>query len=304
MKKVVIFGGSGLIGTHLVKELKDSYDVVIVTRRPSILRDIYKDLTVARLRTRNIDKIISHFEGAFAVINLAGESVSGRWTESKMNTIRKSRADVDSIIVRALLATEKHPEMVIQGSAIGIYGFSRQDKDIDESSVKGKRGFLTRVAAMHEEIFGQIEKLTRVVYIRTGIVLDREKGALPKMSLPVKSFVGGKIGNGKQWVSWIHIKDEVRAIRFLMENERSIGTYNLTAPNPVANKVFIKTLAKIHKRPAFFGIPAFFVKLIFGRMADELLLHGLKVLPNKLLSEGFVFDYPELSNALRDIYKK
>lgn len=303
MKKIVIFGASGLIGSQLVEDMKRDYQLVIVTRRPHTLRKVYKDIAVERLRTRDLSKIIKHFEGAAAVINLAGEPVSGRWSEKKMDVIKKSRLDVDSIIVRAFLSTVTRPKVVIQGSAIGIYGYSRMDKDIDETCVRGKRGFLPKVVATHEEMFVQIEKFTRVVYIRTGIVLDKNKGVLPKMALPVKLFAGGKFGSGKQWMSWIHIKDEARAIRFLMEKENSNGAYNLTAPNPVINKDFSSALSKVLGKPSLCWKPAFLLKLFLGKMADELLLKGLKVLPSKLLKEGFDFKYTDLGDALNDIYK-
>lgn len=303
MKKVVIFGASGLIGSQLVEDLKKDYELVIVTRRPHTLRKVYKNIAVERLRTRDLSKLIDHFEDAAAIINLAGEPISGRWTEKKMDAIKKSRIDVDSIIVRAFLTTVNKPKVVIQGSAIGIYGYSRMDKDIDETYALGKRGFLPKVAATHEEMFAQIEKHTRVLYIRSGIVLDKNKGALPKMALPVRLFVGGKLGNGKQWMSWIHIKDEARAIRFVMENENASGAYNLTAPVPVSNKSFSSSLSKVLSKPSLCWKPGFVLKFFLGKMADELLLKGLKVLPSKLLKEGFEFKYSNIDDALTDIYK-
>ncbi len=303
MKKVVIFGGGGFVGTHLVRELQKDYKVVIVSRNPEKLRRIYTDIIVERLRSRNISKLVGHFEGAAAIVNLAGESVAGRWTDEKMSAIKKSRLDTDSIIVRAFLATKKHPEAVIQGSAIGIYGYTRMDKDIDESSQIGKHGFLPRVSAAHEEVFHQFKKLTRVVYIRTGMVLAKDGGSLPAMSMPVRMFLGGSMGSGKQWVSWIHINDVVRAIHFLIDNKQCNGPYNLTAPNPVSNKEFVKTLSKELKRPCFMRTPGFFVKLFLGKMADELVLKGVKVLPAKLEKDGFAFLFSELKDAFADIYK-
>ena len=303
MKKVIIFGGSGFIGSHLVEELKDSYEIVIITRRPRTLeKQFEKKITVHRLRTRDISKIVAEFEDAEVVINLAGENVNGRWNKKKMAKIRNSRLDVDSVIVRTCRSVAKMPKVIIQGSGMGVYGLSRNTIDVTEETPLGQRGFLPKVAISHEDAFKQLEKLTRVVYIRTGLVLDANDGALPKIAAPYKYYLGGKLGNGNQWNSWIHIKDEVRAIRFLIENKDTKGAYNLTAPNPVKQKELAAGLGKILKRPSFMPKPSFLLRLYLGAMADELLLNGLKVLPEKLINDGFKFKFETIDSALSDIY--
>jgi uncharacterized protein len=303
MNKIIIFGGSGFIGKHLVNELKDDYDVIIISRRKrSVEATLDKSVTVARLRRRDISKLTELLNGAKAVINLAGENVGGRWTAKKMEKIRKSRLDVDSIIARVVRLVENKPEVVIQGSAIGIYGYTRNNIAITEEISVGQRGFLPKVAASHEEAFNQLESQTRVIYLRTGLVLDGKDGALAKIARQFKLYTGGRIGNGKQWNSWIHIDDEVRAIRFLIENENSQGAYNLTSPNPVTNHEFSKTLAKVLHKPYYFHVPSFVIRLFLGRMGDELLVCGLKVVPKKLIADGFEFKFKEIDEALKNIY--
>lgn len=303
MKKIIIFGGSGFIGKHLIDELKDDFDIVVVSRhRRTVDKQFNGSVTVERLKTRDLTKLIAQFEGAEAVINLAGESVSGRWNEKKMDRIRKSRLDVDSIIIRTIRGTTNKPKVVIQASSTSVYGFSRNTIDVTEETTMGQRGFLPKVAIGHEEAFEQLEKLTRVVYIRTGLVLDANDGALPKIAAPFNLYVGGKLGNGNQWNSWIHIKDEVRAIRFLIENGNARGAYNLTAPNPVKQKQLAVQMGLVLKRPSFLPKPSFLLRLFLGNMVDELLLNGLKVLPKRLVDEGFKFDFETIEDALSDIY--
>ncbi len=303
MKKVIIFGGSGFIGSHLVEELKEDYKIVIITRRPrSVGKQFDENVTVLRLRTRDISKIVAEFEDAEAVINFAGENVDGRWNKKKMDKIRNSRLDVDSIIARACRSVSKLPKVIIQGSGMGVYGLSRNTIDVTEETPLGQRGFLPKVAIGHEDAFKQLEKLTRVVYIRTGLVLDANDGALPKIAAPYKYYMGGKLGSGNQWNSWIHIKDEVRAIRFLIENKDAKGAFNLTAPNPIKQKELNTKLGDVLGRPSFLVKPSFFLRLYLGAMADELLLNGLKVIPEKLINDGFKFNFETIDSALSDIY--
>ncbi len=304
MEKIIVFGGSGFIGKHLTNELVRNYNVVVVSRhRRTVESKLNNEVTVVRLRKRDNTRLVEQIDGAKAVINLAGENVGGRWSERKMEKIRRSRLDIDSIIVRAIIAAKNKPEVVIQGSAIGIYGFTRNTIDITEETTLGKRGFLPKVAISHEELFNQLESLTRVVYIRTGLVLDDKEGALPKIAKLIKSYLGGKMGSGLQWNSWIHIEDEVRAIKYLIENTSCSGAYNLTAPNPVQNKEFTNSLAKVLKRPSFLTAPAFAIRLFLGAMGNELLLNGLKVIPEKLTNEGFKFKYENINEAFTDIYQ-
>ncbi|MFK5856636.1 MAG: TIGR01777 family oxidoreductase [Bacteroidota bacterium] len=305
MKKIIIFGGSGFIGRHLIEQLQDDYDVIVITRRPKTMaNELSNKVRIERLRSRDVTKLSALFEDAKAVINLAGENVGERWNKKKMSKIKKSRLDVDNIIIRTARGTKNIPEVFIQGSSIGIYGLSRTSIDVTEETPKGQRGFLPKVAASHEETFEQLEKLTRVVYIRTGFVMDANEGALSKMAAPFKIFLGGKFGNGKQWNSWIHIDDEVNAIKFLIENNNSKGAYNLCAPNPVRQKELSTKLGSSLNRPSFVTKPSFVLRMALGAMADELLLNGLKILPKRLTDEGFKFKYNTIDEAFADIYGK
>ena len=304
MKNVVIFGGSGFIGKQLVDRLKNNYKVIIISRYKKSTSELFdSSVKVERLQRRDITKIVEHIDGAKAIINLAGENVGKRWTKVRKQKITNSRLDIDSMIVRAVKTCNTKPEVLIQGSAIGFYGFSRINFDINENTSKGKRGFLTKLSISHEESDEQIESIIRVVYLRTGLVLGIDGGALAKMLKQYNLYVGGKFGNGKQWNSWIHIEDEIRAIIYLLENENCQGPYNLTAPNPVINQVFSSTLAKVLGKPNIFPTPAFALRLILGSMADELLLSGVKVIPERLLKDGFDFKFTNLTDALRDITK-
>ena len=303
MERIIIFGGSGFIGKHLIDQLATNYEVVVISRYPkSFNHNNNKNVKVERLRRRDTSKLTKLFDGSKAIINLAGESVSGKWTEKKMEKIRKSRLDIDSIIIRTIRYTENKPEVVIQGSAIGIYGYTRNTINITEETSFGQRGFLPKVAISHEESFKQLESTCRVVYARTGLVLDSKEGALPKIARQFKLFIGGKIASGKQWNSWIHIDDEVRAIEFLLENNNCVGAFNLTAPNPVQNKDFSSSLAKALNRPSFITAPSYMIQLFYGKMGKELIITGLKVLPTKLLKAGFSFNHVDIDEAFNDIY--
>ncbi len=303
MKKVIVFGGSGFIGESLVNELKKDHKVIVISRhKKSVIQQFGNDVEVLRLRRTDLTKTVNAINGAKAVINLSGENVGERWSKKKMEKIRKSRLDVDSIIVRAVVIAEKKPEVVLQGSAIGIYGTSRATIDVIEETKLGQRGFLTKVAISHEEAVNQIKQHSRLVFLRTGMVLGKNGGALKKIVVQFKLFLGGKLGNGKQWNSWIHIEDEIRAIRFLIENENTSGPFNLTSPGAVQNKEFSKAVGKILNRPSIMPAPAFILRIFLGTMANELLLNGLKVAPKKLTDHGFQFKFESINDALKDIY--
>lgn len=305
MEKIIVFGGSGFIGRHFIKRFSNDYEIVVISRHKRTTSRLFEGKAIVeRLQKFDLTKIINHAEGALAIINLAGETVAGRWSKKKMDKIKNSRLDIDSVIVRVVRGTKVKPKVLIQGSAIGVYGFSRTNIDITEDSPLGQRGFLTKVARSHEEAIRQLEKLLRVVYIRTGFVIGKESEALDKMEKQFKLFLGGKTGSGNHWMSWIHVDDEVEAIKYLIENKDLKGYFNLTAPNPVQNKEFTKTFAKVLNKPYFLPTPSLLLKLIFGNMANEILLSGLKILPAKLSKSGFKFKYSQLEDALKEIYNK
>lgn len=305
MKKIIIFGGSGFIGRHLLNELGEGYEIALMSRNPANLSvNLPKAIRPHKIDFTRPKKLYPYFEQADGIINLAGESVDGRWTEAKKLEIENSRIKIDRVILNTFNDTKNNIKFIIQGSGMGVYGLSRNEFRIDETSKLGKHGFLTRIGLTHEKTLSPLQDKTRIVLLRTGLVLDKDEGALPKMAAAFKSGFGGQLGNGKQWNSWIHIKDEVRAIKFLIENEDARGAYNLTAPNPVKQKEFATILGSALNKPSFFKKPGFLLKMMMGEMADELLLKGLHVLPKRLLDEGFKFQFDTLEEALKDIYKK
>ncbi|RLD88103.1 MAG: TIGR01777 family protein [Bacteroidetes bacterium] len=305
MKHVVIVGGTGFIGRHLVNSLKNDWQVTVLSRNPEKNKALFdSSVHLAKLDAQNQEMLVPLLEQTYAVINLAGENVGSRWTKAKKEAIRNSRLDTDHLIVHAVLMCKQKPAVVIQGSGMGVYGFETTDKAITEKSPLGTKGFLTEVGIAHEEALKPIEDLTRVVYLRTGLVLHGTEGSLPQMAATFKMFLGGPMGSGRQWTSWIHIKDEVRAIRFLMENEKASGPFNLTAPHPVRNSDFSAALGKAMHRPVWLGTPAAFLRLVMKDMADELLLEGLNIIPERLLEEGFRFEFGYIEEAFRDLYSK
>jgi len=303
MKNLFIFGGSGFIGRHLIEDLKNNYRVAVLSRNPKNHQCFFSDkIRMEKIDYSKPDNLIRFFDEADAIINLAGENVGSRWTKSKKNAIKNSRLNTDKLIVNAFKGCSKKPGTIIQGSGMGVYGFETSDEAFTEDSSLGTKGFLTEVGIAHEKVLEPLKEKTRVIFLRTGLVLDGKEGALQQMAMSFKLFIGGPLGNGNQWNSWIHIKDQVRAIRYLLEHEKTEGAYNLAAPYPVRNNDFSKTLGKALNRPSFFPTPPLFLKLAMGDMADELLLSGLKILPKKLLDAGFQFQFEHIEEALQDIY--
>jgi uncharacterized protein (TIGR01777 family) len=286
----------------LCRALHRDYEVIALSRDASRAAKSVGDLAkVIEWDGRTTGSWFMQANGAFAIINLAGENVaSGRWNESKKAGILHSRLDSARAVLEVIKQVDKKPTVVIQASAIGYYG-PRSDEQLDETSTPGK-GFLANVCQRVESSAEEIEGLgVRCVVIRTGIVLGRDGGAFAKLVKPFRFFLGGYLGSGRQWFSWIHLEDEVAAIKFLMENEHLKGAFNLTAPQPVTMKEFSKILGKVMHRPVWLNVPAFAARLAFGEMADEMLLSGQKVLPKRLLNTGFDFKYTTVEQVLNDI---
>jgi len=235
--------------------------------------------------------------GFDAVIHLAGESIFGRWTEGKKSKIRDSRVVGTFNLASALAQAEEKPNIFICGSAIGYYG-SRGDEVLREESAPGT-GFLAEACQDWEEATTPaVQADIRTAHIRTGIVLSPKGGALGAMLLPFKLGLGGRTGDGQQWMSWIDVRDMVGAIHHILKNDLIQGPVNLVAPKPVRNVEFAKTLASVLTRPAIFPLPAFVVKAAFGEMGEELLLGSQKVEASKLISSGYPFRYRELRASL------
>ena len=298
--RVVITGATGFIGRVLCKELHKDYEVIALSRDASRAAGIVGDWAkIVEWDGRTTGSLFKQTNGAFAIINLAGENVaSGRWNESKKAGILHSRLDSSRAVIEAIKQVDKKPTMVIQASAIGYYG-SRADEQLDEDSTPGK-GFLASVCRDVESSAEEIERLgVRCVVIRTGVVLGRDGGALAKLITPFRFYIGGHLGSGRQWFSWIHLDDEIAAIKFLMENENLKGVFNLTAPQPVTMKELCVILGKVLHRPVWLNVPSFAARLALGEMADEMLLSGQRVQPNRLLDTGFDFKYANVEQALR-----
>ncbi len=240
----------------------------------------------------------SALEGVDAIVNLAGEPISERWTDAHKRGILESRVRGTGTIVNAIARMTTQPAVLVNGSACGFYG-DRGDEWVDEGSGVGK-GFLARVTAAWEEATRPAEDAgVRVVRSRFGLVLSPRGGALARLLPPFQLGAGGKLGDGKQWMSWVALDDVVSALAFALRNERLSGPVNVVAPAPATNADFSKTLAKVLGRPALATVPAFAVILMFGEMAKELLLMGQRVRPRRLEEAGFVFKHPALDEALR-----
>jgi uncharacterized protein (TIGR01777 family) len=303
MTRVIITGATGFIGKALCRRLAErGYEIVALSRNLKKGQEaLGKDIQVVEWDGKSSRGWLGYVEGAQALLNLAGESLaSGRWTEKKKHSILQSRLDAGRAVVEAARLVKRKPKVVVQASAIGYYGLSR-DEVYDESSSSGQ-GFLSEVSQKWELSTQEVEaqKIRRVT-VRTGIVLGDEGGAFVRLEKPFRFFVGGPLGSGKQWFSWIHLEDEVNAIIFLMEREDLSGVFNLTTPRPVLQKDFSRTLGKVMKRPSWLHVPGFLLRLLFGAMAKETLLSGQRVVPSRLLDSGFRFLYPELESALKEI---
>lgn len=304
--RVIITGATGFIGKVLCQELTEAgYEVVALSRNLEAGAKILgEQIKVAQWDGKTAKGWENLCDCDYAIINLAGENISsGRWTDKRKKIILDSRLNAGKAVVEAVKIAEEKPKVVIQASGIGYYG-SLADEIVDEDFPPGK-GFMPEVAQQWELSTKPVELVgVRQIIIRTGIVLGKDGGAFPRLALPFRLFVGGRLGRGEQWFSWIHLKDEVRAIRFLMEKEDLSGVFNLAAPGALKEKDFAAILGKVMRRPSWFPVPGFLLRLLFGEMAEGALLTGQRVFPKRLLAAGFEFLYPEAESALRDILGK
>jgi hypothetical protein len=293
--KISVSGSHGLVGRALVRSLTaEGHEVIRLVRRE---RSFGSPEVEWHPNQGLIDA--EHLEGFDAVVHLAGESIaSGRWTAEKKQKIRDSRVKGTELLSRSLARLSRPPATFVCASAIGYYG-SRGDEMLTEQSAPGS-DFLAEVCVEWEKATASAaEKGIRVVNTRFGIILAADGGALAKMLPPFRMGIGGRIGSGKQWMSWIALDDVVEGIRFGLATETVRGPVNFVAPEPVTNSVFTKTLGRVLSRPTFFPIPAFGVRLAFGEMADALLLSSQHVQPQKLLDSGYSFNFRQLEGTLR-----
>lgn len=301
--KIVIIGATGFIGSRLFASLhREEYDLTVVSRDAESARDeLGEHAEFCEWDAKNSEALDKIFKDAWAVINLAGENLaSGPWTEKRKEEILESRTESVSAVVEAINRAERKPSVYIQASAIGYYG-SDSKKTFDEDSPKGKM-FLSKVTEAWEKATDALDSEVRLVLIRSGVVIGPNGGALEQMARPFRLGFGGHIGSGKQWLSWIHLDDEVRAIQFFLENKDTSGIYNLTAPNPVRMKTFAAELGRAMHHASWFHVPAFAIKLLMGQMGKEMVLASQKVVPARLEEEGFNFHFEELRPALTNIF--
>ncbi len=293
--KILVSGSHGLVGKALISSLTaDGHEIVrLVRKKPSSPAEVEWHPNQGKLDAASL-------EGLDAVVHLAGESIaSNRWSDEKKRTIRDSRVKGTSLLSDALARLSRPPSVFLSASAIGYYG-NRGDELLTENSAPGD-DFLASVCVEWENATrAAMEKGIRTVHARFGIILDAKEGALGKMLTPFRMGIGGRIGDGKQWMSWIAIEDVVKGLKFLISDNTS-GPVNFVAPNPVTNAEFTKTLGRVLSKPTFLPMPEFGVRLAFGEMGDALLLSSQRVKPGVLEEKGFVFRWARLDEALRHL---
>lgn len=303
-RKIVITGGSGFIGRSLCDELvSNGYDVIILSRDPGRVKHLTNpNIRIAQWDLKRPDIWLQHASSALAVVNLAGDNIASslRWNATKKNRILSSRLEAAQAVSDAIAQAEVKPRVLVQASAIGYYG-DRFDEVLTECSAPGE-GFLANIASKWEQTVDPIRQQgLRCVTVRTGIVLGPGGGFLGRIVLPFRLYLGGHPGKGRHWISWIHIADEVAAIRFLIERDDLSGPFNLTSPMPLQARDFFKELGRTLGRPSWLHVPGFMLQLMLGELARELLLSGQRVIPQRLMDSGFTFNYPDAGSALRDI---
>jgi uncharacterized protein (TIGR01777 family) len=295
--KILIAGASGLVGKALVNTLRaDGHSVARLVRPGSATSagDIPWDPMAA---TTNV----SAMEGADAVVHLSGANIAqGRWTSARKAILRSSRIDTTRVLVDAIVSLRQKPRVFVCASAIGYYG-NRGDEILTESSSIGTDFIALLVRDWEAEANRAKARGVRTVLLRFGVVLSGEGGALPQMLLPFKFGLGGRLGSGRQWMSWIALEDAVRIVCAAIADERLEGPLNVVAPNPLRNADFTRITAAVLHRPAIFAAPAFALRLALGEMADALLLVSQRVKPERLLAAGYSFQFAEFESALRTV---
>lgn len=304
MKKVIIAGGTGMIGNYLINELNNlGYTMHIITRTPP--RDPY-------FYSKGVEKYIlyddflagSQFDISDydAVINLAGAPIAGnKWTDEYKKVILQSRLETTSTFADYILSSDNPPKVFLSASAVGYYG-NAGNALLTEDSPAGS-GFLAEVCKSWEQEAIRAQEATRTVICRIGVVLSSTGGALEKLVMPFKMFLGGPIGSGKQWLSWIHINDLTSLFAFTLDNAECAGAYNFTAPKPETMNNFSEDLGDVLYRPSFFKLPGTALKFLLGE-SSEMLLASQRAIPNAALYQGFKFAFPELKPALKDLLRK
>ncbi|MDO7907303.1 TIGR01777 family oxidoreductase [Paenibacillus sp. JX-17] len=295
--KIVVCGGTGFIGRALVDFwLEAGHQLVIVTREHP--QHAQPSTNLSYISWDQLDQTPQMIEGIDALVNLSGETLNQRWTKKAKEEIIESRLRTVAIVAKAIDALQHKPEVVVQASAMAIYGTS-PDKTFDENSPARDMNFPSHVAVEWEKAAEAI-KGVRLALLRVSLVLGHRKGVFPLLKLPYHLGVGGRVGSGKQWNSWIHIIDMVRLIDFMVMNKEMTGGVNASSPNPVTNDEFGRTIGQVFHRPHWFPVPSFLIKTAVGELA-VVLLEGMRVIPKKALDHGFQYLFPTLQLALEDL---
>ncbi len=299
--KVVVAGGTGFIGRAVVQACVGQYTVAVLTREVAGARArLPAEVELVHWDGRTLGEWVSALEGAGAIINLTGEDIARRWTPAVKQRLRESRIGPTRLLTEALAQVQRRPATLLQASAIGIYD-QNPSLELDENGAFG-HDFLANLAKEWEAAARPAESLSvRVCWLRFGVVLGQGGGIMQRLLTPFRWGLGGPIGSGRQWLSWIHLADVVGAVLFLLERADLSGAFNFTAPNPVTMDEFARTLGRVLDRPASLRVPAFALRMLFGRELAETLLTGSRVLPRRLLAAGYEFHYPHLESALRAV---
>jgi len=301
VEKVVMFGGSGFLGSRLTNILKDDYRIVLATRSEGKISGI-KNVEYTHY-SDNIDSYLSIIEGAGIVVNFSGASIAGRrWNEEYKKVMHDSRINTTNLISEAIGKCENKPHTFVSTSATGIYG-DRGDEILDESSANGVDYLANLCKDWETSALKSIEYGVRTVCIRVGVVLDKKEGGFTKMAQPFRLFAGGPLGNGRQYLPWIHVNDIVNIYKEAITCKSLSGIVNGTAPYPVTNKEFSNTLGKVLKRPSIFSVPKFVLKIAVGEFA-EFLTGSQRAIPKKLTDKGFRFEFKGIETALINIVKQ
>jgi hypothetical protein len=302
-KTIAIAGGTGFLGSYVAELLhNDGYKILISTRNPEKISDKFKKFEIFGWNPQTENFPTDVIQKSDVVINFLGETISQRWTQKVKERLRSSRIDSTRKIAEAFSKVDSNGKVFISASATGIYG-SRRDDVLDEDSNPGD-DFLAKLCIDWENEAKKVEDTgARVVILRIGIVLGKGGGFLARLTPLFKLGLGGKISNGKAWMSWVHIDDLAKVVKFAIENDGVRGVYNVVSPNPVTNEEFTKTLAKVLKRPAIFTVPKFALKILFGKELTEIALtSSQKVQPKRLTEAGFKFQYEDIESALRSLF--
>lgn len=298
--RVLMTGGTGMIGAPLAKRLLEKGHEVLILSRSQKGEGFSSSLKYLTWDGITLGKWTDQLAEVDAIINLAGENIGAmRWSKKRKNLILGSRVKGGEILTEAIRKTSSKPKVFIQASAIGYY--RKNDQGLITEENPSGNDFLAEIGTKWERSSFEIESMgIRRVIIRTGVVLTRDQGALARILLPFKFFIGGPLGSGRQMVSWIHLEDEISAICFLLENEKSRGIFNLTSPEPVTNAELGKMIARITHRPYWLPVPGFALQFLLGEMSS-VVLDGQAVIPERLIEAGYQFKFKDISSALMDI---